>query len=126
MRSTAWCGGFTGAWLAWGLVDAPAGDEPVDPLGAESLALAGLAQAAVRGRAALGGRAGRGPQRVGADPDAPWVDRDIPLHAHEGGSTSMRRSTSRPGTALASHSSAAISVGRRSASTGCSGSGTGG
>jgi hypothetical protein len=85
MRSTAWCGGFTGAWLAWGLVDAPAGDEPVDPLGAESLALAGLAQAAVRGRAALGGRAGRGPQRVGADPDAPWVDRDIPLHAHEEG-----------------------------------------
>ena len=37
----------------------------------------------MRGRAALGGRAGRGPQRVGADPDAPWVERDIPLHAHE-------------------------------------------
>jgi hypothetical protein len=68
-----------------GLVGAPARDEAVDPLGAESLALAGLAQAAVFGRAALGRRAGRGPRRLGADPDAPWVDRHVPLHAHEEG-----------------------------------------
>jgi hypothetical protein len=68
-----------------GLVGAPAGDEAADPLGAESLALAGLAQAAVFGRAALGRRAGRGPRRLGADPDAPWVDRHVPLHAHEEG-----------------------------------------
>ncbi|MCW5892048.1 MAG: transposase [bacterium] len=48
----------------------------------ESLALAGLMRAAVLGRAALGHRAGRGPQRLGADPDAPWVDRHVPLPAH--------------------------------------------
>jgi hypothetical protein len=56
-----------------------------DPLAEESLALAGLSQAAVRGRAALGRRAGRRPERVGADPDAPWVDRHGPLHAHDAG-----------------------------------------
>jgi hypothetical protein len=39
----------------------------------------------VLGRAALGKRAGRGPLRLGADPDAPWVDRHVPLHAHEAG-----------------------------------------
>jgi hypothetical protein len=60
-------------------------DDDVDPLEAESLALAGLSRAAVLGRTALGGRAGRGPLRIGADPDAPWVDRHIPLHAHEAG-----------------------------------------
>lgn len=56
-----------------------------DPLEDECRALAGLAQAAVRGRAALGHRAGRGPLRLGADPEAPWVERGGPLHAqHEG------------------------------------------
>jgi hypothetical protein len=60
-------------------------DADADPLADESAALAGLSQAAVLGRAALGRRAGRGPLRVGADPDAPWVQRHIPLHAHEGG-----------------------------------------
>src|SRR6185369_16541139 len=61
------------------------GDEDVDPLADESAALAGLSQAAVLGRAALGSRAGRGPLRIGADPDAPWVDCHVPLHAHDAG-----------------------------------------
>jgi hypothetical protein len=34
-----------------------------------------LSRAAVLGRPALGGRAGRGPLRIGADPDARWIDR---------------------------------------------------
>jgi Transposase zinc-binding domain/Putative transposase len=68
-----------------GLVGAPAEDVEVDPLADESAALAGLTQAAVLGRASLGGRAGRGPLRIGADPDAPWVERKVPLHAHEAG-----------------------------------------
>ncbi len=63
----------------------PVDGDSVDPLSEESSALAGLAQAAVRGRAALGPRAGRGPLRLGADPEAPWVDRQVPLHAHEDG-----------------------------------------
>jgi Putative transposase/Transposase zinc-binding domain len=60
-------------------------DGDVDPLAEESEALAGLSRAAILGRTALGGRAGRGPLRIGADPDASWVDRDVPLHAHDGG-----------------------------------------
>jgi hypothetical protein len=60
-------------------------DGDVDPLAEESAVLAGLSQAAVLGRAALGSRAGRGPLRIGADPDAPWVDRQVPLHAHDRG-----------------------------------------
>ena len=50
-----------------------------------STGLAGLTAAAVRGRAALGRRAGRGPERLGADPDAPWIERHGPLHAHDAG-----------------------------------------
>lgn len=65
--------------------DDGASDSDVDPLAGESEALAGLSRAAVLGRAALGNRAGRGPLRVGADPDAPWVDRQVPLHAHDSG-----------------------------------------
>ena len=68
-----------------GLAGATSSDEGADPLADESTALAGLAQAAILGRTALGPRAGRGPVRVGADPDAPWVDRRVPLHAHDGG-----------------------------------------
>jgi hypothetical protein len=68
-----------------GVVGETAGEGDVDPLGAESVALAGLSKAAVLGRAALGRRAGRGPLRLGADPDAPWVDRHVPLQAHEAG-----------------------------------------
>jgi len=60
------------------------GDD-ADPLAEESLALAGLGQAAVQGRAALGRRAGRGPVRLGADPHAPWVERAGPWRAHDGG-----------------------------------------
>lgn len=52
-----------------------------DPLAAESLALAGLASAAVQGRVALGPRAGARVERVGADPDAPWVESARPLQA---------------------------------------------
>jgi hypothetical protein len=65
-----------------GLAGGTVTDEDADPLAEESVALAGLSQAAVQGRAALGGRAGRGPLRVGANPDAPWVERHGPLHAH--------------------------------------------
>jgi hypothetical protein len=60
-------------------------DEDADPLAEESAALAGLSRAAILGRAALGPRAGRRPVRIGADPDAPWVERHVPLHAHDGG-----------------------------------------
>jgi hypothetical protein len=52
-----------------------------DPLAAESLALAGLASAAVQGRIALGPRAGARVERLGADPDAPWVESSQPLQA---------------------------------------------
>ncbi len=65
-----------------GIVDGPDAEAETDPLADESAALAGLTQAAVLGRAALGRRAGRGPVRVGADPDAPWRERRVPLHAH--------------------------------------------
>ena len=68
-----------------GLAGATIGDEDADPLAEESAALASLSRAAILGRAALGQRAGRGPERVGADPDAPWVERHVPLHAHEAG-----------------------------------------
>jgi len=68
-----------------GLAGEPATDEDADPLAGESMALAGLSQAAVLGRVALGSRAGRGPLRVGGDPDAPWVERHVPLHGHDAG-----------------------------------------
>src|SRR5439155_15096037 len=68
-----------------GVTGAASADEDADPLADESAALAGLSRAAILGRAALGPRPGRRPMRIGADPDAPWVERDVPLHAHEGG-----------------------------------------
>jgi hypothetical protein len=68
-----------------GLAAMASDEEGADPLAEESLALAGLARAAILGRAALGPRAGRGPARLGADPDATWVDRHVPLHAQDGG-----------------------------------------
>jgi hypothetical protein len=55
--------------------------EATDPLAAESLALAGLASAAVQGRLALGPRAGARIERLGHDPDAPWVESSRPLQA---------------------------------------------
>src|SRR5213593_4211386 len=68
-----------------GLTGATSADEDADPLADESAALAGLSRAAILGRTALGRRAGRRPVRIGADPDAPWVERHVPLHAHEAG-----------------------------------------
>ena len=68
-----------------GLSRATFTDEDTDPLADESAALASLSRAAILGRTALGDRAGRGPVRVGADPDAPWVERPVPLHARDGG-----------------------------------------
>ncbi len=68
-----------------GLAGPTGSDADADPLADESVALAGLSEAAVLGRAAFGRRAGRGPLRVGADPDAPWIARHVPLHAHEAG-----------------------------------------
>ena len=70
---------------ALGIVGETAREGDVDPLEEESVALAGLSQAAVLGRAALGARTGRGPLRLGADPDAPWVDRQVPLRAEVSG-----------------------------------------
>jgi len=55
--------------------------DAADPLAAESLALAGLASAAVQGRLALGPRAGARVERLGHDPDAPWVESSRPLQA---------------------------------------------
>jgi hypothetical protein len=52
-----------------------------DPLAAESLALAGLASAAVQGRLALGSRAGARVERLGRDPDPPWIESSCPLQA---------------------------------------------
>ncbi len=59
----------------------PSDADAMDPLAAESLALAGLASAAVQGRIALGPRAGARVERLGADPDAPWVESSQPLQA---------------------------------------------
>ncbi|HKA29063.1 MAG TPA: transposase [Candidatus Binatia bacterium] len=53
--------------------------DATDPLAAESLALAGLASAAVQGRLALGPRAGSRVERLGGDPAAPWVESSRPL-----------------------------------------------
>ena len=59
-----------------------AGDvDAIDPLAAESIALAGLASAAVQGRLALGPRAGARVERLGHDPDGPWIESSQPLQA---------------------------------------------
>jgi hypothetical protein len=55
--------------------------DAADPLAAESLALAGLASAAVQGRLAFGPRAGARVERLGGGPDAPWVESSRPLQA---------------------------------------------
>jgi len=59
----------------WGDADA------TDALTAESPALAGLASAAVQGRLALGARAGARVERLGRDPEGPWVEWSRPLQA---------------------------------------------
>ena len=53
--------------------------DAADPLADESARLAGLANAAVQGRLVLGPRAGQRVERLGHDPDAPWVDSSPPL-----------------------------------------------
>jgi len=57
------------------------GGDTIDPLAAESLALAGLASAAVQGRVALGPRAGARVERLGSNSDAPRVESLRPLQA---------------------------------------------
>ena len=57
-------------------------DESSDTLAQESAALAGLAAASVRGRAALGRRAGHRVARIGSDPDAEPDFSSGPRHAH--------------------------------------------
>jgi hypothetical protein len=59
--------------------------DAADPLATESVALAGLASAAVQGRLALGPQAGARVERLGGDPDAPWVESARPLQARCGG-----------------------------------------
>jgi hypothetical protein len=61
------------------------GDEdlaPPDPLAEASLALAGISAASVRGRIALGRRAGARVWRLGHDPEALWVASTGPRQAH--------------------------------------------
>jgi hypothetical protein len=55
---------------------------PADPVTAESAALAGISSASIKGRVALGRRAGARVWRVGDEPDAPWVFSSAPRHAH--------------------------------------------
>jgi hypothetical protein len=55
--------------------------DATDPQAAESLALAGLATAAVQGRLALGPRAGSRVERLGGDSAAPWIEFSRPLQA---------------------------------------------
>jgi hypothetical protein len=55
--------------------------DAADLLAAESLALAGLASAAVEGRLALGPRAEARVERLGHDPAGPWVESSRPLQA---------------------------------------------
>jgi hypothetical protein len=59
------------------------GDAPdVDPLVEESPALAGITNASVQGRIALGPRAGARVFQLGREPDAPWVTSRGPCQAH--------------------------------------------
>jgi hypothetical protein len=56
-----------------------------DPVADESPALAGLSSASVRGRVALGPRAGSRAVALGRDPEALWVTSGGPRHAHHEG-----------------------------------------
>ncbi len=59
--------------------------EPIpdlDPLAAESPALAGISSASIQGRIALGPRAGARVFQLGREPDAPWVTSRGPCQAH--------------------------------------------
>src|SRR3989475_6948181 len=59
-------------------------DDPpdVDPLAEESPALAGISNASIQGRIALGPRAGARVLQLGREPDAPWVTSRGPCQAH--------------------------------------------
>jgi hypothetical protein len=70
-------------------------DDGADPLADESAALAGLSRATILGRTALGSRAGRGPVRWGADPDAPWLEPTCRSTPTTAASTSTPPCTSR-------------------------------
>jgi putative transposase/transposase-like zinc-binding protein len=53
-----------------------------DPVAEDSPTLAGLSSASVRGRVALGPRAGARLMALGRDPEAQWVSSGGPRHAH--------------------------------------------
>ena len=57
------------------------GDAP-DPLAETSVALAGIASAAVQGRSALGPRAGARVLQIGRVPGIPWITSTGPRQAH--------------------------------------------
>jgi len=98
-----------------GLVDDA---DAMDPLAAESLALAGLASAAVQGRIALGPRAGARVERLGADPDARGSSRRSRYRRGVTASTCMAPSPSRAKIGIDSSSSAAIFCARPSPRSG--------
>src|SRR5437879_8029341 len=56
-----------------------------DPVAEESPMLAGISNAPIQGRIALGPRAGRRVWRVGEEPDKPWVLSSSPRQAHIAG-----------------------------------------
>ncbi|TMA64900.1 MAG: hypothetical protein E6J68_09750, partial [Deltaproteobacteria bacterium] len=109
-----------------GLSRATFTDEDTDPLADESAALASLSRAALLGRTALGDRAGRGPARIGADPDAPWVERPVPLHAQDGGFDLHAAVHVAAGDRERLERSASTSAVRRSGRAACTGCATGG
>jgi hypothetical protein len=65
-----------------GLIGEDIDPEAQDPFVSQSSLLAGLSNAAVLGRVALGPRAGRRIRRIGTDPDAPWITSPGPRQAH--------------------------------------------
>jgi hypothetical protein len=87
---------------------------PADPLAAESLALAGLASAAVQGRLALGPRAGMRVERLGHDPEAPWAEPARSLQARATATTSTPASRWLARTAVASSNCVATCCARPS------------
>jgi hypothetical protein len=60
-------------------------DADVDPLALDAPALAALYAGSVTRRAALGPNAGKAILKVGADPNAPWVDIKRPRHSQQDG-----------------------------------------
>ncbi len=56
-----------------------------DELNDESASLSGMYGASVQSRVSMGERAGRPVRRIGADPNAPWVESRVPLQARVDG-----------------------------------------